>query len=111
MSSKKVKEYTPDFKFKVVMELLKQENTQIEISQKYGIPTCTLRAWLNLFFENGESVFTGRKQDKIFKDEIKSKENEIDELHKTVGELTIKVNWLKKKSRQAGLPIPKEYDR
>jgi putative transposase len=109
--SKKVKEYSPEFKFKVVMELLKQENTQTEISQKYGIPTCTLRAWYNQFLENGENLFTGRKQDKVFKDEIKSKEQEIDELHKMVGELTITVNWLKKKSRQAGLPIPKEYDR
>jgi len=109
--SKKVKEYSPELKFKVVMELLKQENTQTEISQKYGIPTCTLRAWYNQFLENGESLFTGRKQDKVFKDAIKSKEQEIDELHKTVGELTVTVNWLKKKSRQAGLPIPKEYDR
>jgi len=111
MSSKKVKEYAPDFKFKVVIELLKQESTQTEISQKYGIPTCTLRSWYNQFLENGDSIFTGRKQDKIFKDEIKSKEREIEELHKTVGELTVVNNWIKKKSRQAGLPIPKEYDR
>lgn len=111
MSTKKVKEYLPEFKFKVVMELLRQENTQIEISQKYGIPTCTLRAWHNQFIENGESIFMGRKQDKIFKDELKSKEKEIEELHKTVGELTVVNNWMKKKSRQAGLPIPKEYDR
>jgi len=108
---KKVKEYSPEFKFKVVIELLRQENTQIEISQKYNIPTCTLRAWYNQFLETGDSVFTGRKQDKIFKDEIKSREQEIGELHKTVGELTVVNNWLKKKSRQAGLPIPKEYDR
>jgi transposase-like protein len=111
MSSKKVKEYSAEFKFKVVLELLKQENTQIEISQKYGIPTCTLRAWYNQFFESGDSVFTGKKQDKIFKDEIKAKEKEIEELHKTVGELTVANNWMKKKSRQAGLSIPKEYDR
>jgi putative transposase len=109
--SKKVKEYEAEFKFKVALELLKQETTQTEISQKYGIPTCTLRAWYNQFLENGDSVFTGRKQDKIFKDEIKSKEKEIEELHKTVGELTVANNWMKKKSKQAGLSIPKEYDR
>lgn len=111
MSSKKVKEYSAEFKFKVVSEMLKQESTQTEISQKYGIPTCTLRAWYNQFLENGEAVFTGRKQDKIFKDEIKSKEKEIDELHKTVGELTIVNNFVKKKFRENGIPIPKEYDR
>ena len=111
MSKKKVKEYASEFKFKVVLEMLKQENTQTELSQKYGIPACTLRAWYNQFIENGESIFTGRKQDKIFKDEIKSKEKEIDELHKTVGELTIVNNFVKKKFREAGIPIPKEYDR
>jgi transposase-like protein len=109
--SKKVKEYSPEFKIKVVMELLKQENTQTEISQKYKIPTCTLRAWYNQFLNNAEVVFSGRQQDKILKDEIKSKEKEIDELHKTVGQLTVTVNWIKKKSKQAGLSITEEYDR
>lgn len=111
MSKKKAKEYSPEFKFKIVMELLRQEKTQTEISQQYGMPPCTLRAWLNQFLENGESVFTGRKQDKVFKDEIRSKEQTIDELHKTVGQLTLEVNWMKKKSKEAGLPLPQEYDR
>ena len=111
MSKKKAKEYSPEFKFKIVMELLRQEKTQTEISQQYGMPPCTLRAWLNQFLENGESVFTGRKQDKTFKDEIKSKEKEIDELHKTVGQLTIAVNWGKKKYKENGLSFPQEYDR
>jgi putative transposase len=111
MSSKKAKEYSAEFKFKIVMELLKQEKTQTEISQQHGIPTCTLRAWYNHFLENGEAVFAGRKQDKIFKDEIKSKEKEIEELHKTVGELTVINNWVKKKFKQTGISIPKEYDR
>jgi transposase-like protein len=107
--SKKVKEYSPEFKFKVVMELLRQEKTQAEVSQQHGIPPCTLRAWYNQFLENGESVFTGRKQDKIFKDEIKSKEKQIEELHKTVGQLTVSVNWVKKKYKENGLSFPKEY--
>jgi transposase len=109
--SKKVKEYSPEFKVKVVMELLKQELTQTELSQKYGLPTCTIRAWHNQFLNNAEGVFTGRQQDRIFKDEIRSKEKEIEELQKTVGQLTVTVNWMKKKSREAGLPMPKEYDR
>lgn len=111
MSKKKAKEYSPEFKFKIVKELLRQEKTQTEISQQHGMPPCTLRAWLNQFLENGESVFTGRQQDKTLKDEIKSKEKEIEELHKTVGQLTVTVNWMKKKSKQAGLPLSEEYDR
>lgn len=111
MSKKKVKEYSPEFKFKIVKELLRQEKTQTEISQREGIPTCTLRAWLNQFLENGEAIFAGRQQDKILKDEIKTKEREIEELHKTVGQLTVTVNWIKKKYRENGLQFPQEYDR
>lgn len=109
--SNKAKEYSPEFKFKIVKELLRQESTQTEISQREGIQPCTLRAWMNHFLENGEAVFTGRKQDKIFKDEIKLKEREIEELHKTVGQLTVTVNWIKKKYRENGLQFPQEYDR
>ncbi len=109
--SRKAKEYSPEFKFKIVKEILRQEKTQTELSQEHGMPPCTLRAWLNQFLENGDSVFTGRNQDKIFKDEIKSKEKEIEELHKTVGQLTVTVNWIKKKYRENGLSFPQEYDR
>ena len=51
---------------------------------------------LNQFLENGESVFTGRQQDKILKEEMKEKDKEIEELHKTVGQLTVRVNRMKK---------------
>lgn len=73
------------FRHYIVKEHLRQEKTQTEISQQHGMPPWTLRAWLNQFVENGETVFTGRQQDKTLKDEIKSKEKEIEELHKTVG--------------------------
>lgn len=109
--TKKVKEYTPEFKTKVVIELLREKMTQNELSHKYNIPTCTIRAWYNLFLDNADSLFTGRQQDRIYKDSIKEKTKEIDELHKTVGELTISVNWLKKKHREIGLEYPQKYDR
>lgn len=107
----KVKEYTPEFKTKVVMELLREKGTQGALSQKYGIPSVTMKAWYNQFLDNAESLFTGRKQDKVYKDLIKEKDKEIDELHKMVGELTVSVNWLKKKHRETGLKYPEKYDK
>ena len=108
--TKKVKKYTPEFKTKVVMELLREKATQNKLSQKYGILTCTMRAWYNLFLDNAESLFTGRQQDKTYRDTIKEKVKEINELHQTVGELTVSVNWLKKKYREVGIEYPKKYD-
>ena len=35
--SKKAKEYSPEFKFEIVKEHLRQESTQTEMSQRHGL--------------------------------------------------------------------------
>ena len=52
--------------------------------------------WLKHFLDNTEDVFNGKQIAKKHKAELKKKEENIDELHKTIGELTVSVNWLKK---------------
>ena len=107
---KKVKEYSADFKTKVVLEYLRGEANQTELSQKYGMPTCTIRTWINHFLDNADCVFEDKKREKEVKDQIKSKEKQIEQLHKMVGELTVENNWIKKKHKEFGIPLPKEYD-
>ncbi len=40
--SKKRKSYTPEFKTKVVLELLKEEDTAATVASRYGITVQTL---------------------------------------------------------------------
>lgn len=108
---KKVKEYSPEFKLKVVMEYIRGETKQTELSQKYGMPACTIRGWITHFIDNAENVFAEKRKDKEFKESIQAKDEQIEDLHKTVGELTVENNWIKKKHKEFGIPLPKEYDK
>jgi putative transposase len=107
---KKIKEYSSDFKTKVVLEYLRGEANQTELSQKYGMPTCTIRTWIAHFLDNADSVFEDKRRDKEAKGKMQEKEKQIEQLHKMVGELTVENNWIKKKHKEFGIPLPKEYD-
>ena len=98
MGKRKVKEYSADFKTKVVLEVLRQDQTQAEIASKYQISAANISMWLKHFLENAEDVFNGKHIAKKHKAELKKKEESIEELHKTIGELAVSVKWLKKKT-------------
>lgn len=104
---KRVKKYAADFKLKVVMEYIRGEANQTELSQKYGMPTCTIRGWIGNFLDNAENVFAEKRKDKEFKETIQAKDKQIEELHKTVGELTVENNWIKKNIRSLGFHFRK----
>ena len=61
MGKRKVKEYSAEFKTKVVLEVLKESQTQAEIASKYKIPSSTIPSWVKHFLGNAENVFKGRQ--------------------------------------------------
>lgn len=88
--------YTPEFKAKVVFEVLREEQTVNEIAAKYEISPVMLSRWKAEFIERAPSVFEKKsgEADKVRK-EYESKQEHLEKL---VGQLTIEVDWLKKKS-------------
>ena len=92
------KSYTPEFKAKVVLELLTENKTTSEIASKYEVNIRLIQSWRKEFLENTGRVFGETKIEK----NIKNKEKELEQrekiLREKVGELTIENDWLKKKS-------------
>lgn len=88
--------YTPEFKAKVVFEVLREEQTVNEIAAKYEISPVMLSRWKAEFIERAPSVFEKKSSeaDKVRK-EYESKQEHLEKL---VGQLTIEVDWLKKKN-------------
>lgn len=103
MSLKKKKPHTAEFKAKVALEALQENKTIAEIGAAYGIHPKTVGLWKQEFLANASIVFNRHKQDAGYKEELRQKEEHIEALYKEVGQLTLEVNWMKKKSRQAGL--------
>ena len=93
MSTKKnYRKHTAAFKTRVVLEALKERETLSELGHRYQLHPTQIATWKKEFLAGAEHVFgDGPVVD------AKSHEKERAELHQQIGELTVTVNWLKKK--------------
>lgn len=94
----KRRQFTPEFKTKIVLELLREEKTLSEIASDYDISPNQLRNWKNEFLENAFKAFSQSRDAKESKASEKEMEQDRNDLLAKVGQLTIEVDWLKKKS-------------
>ncbi len=97
----KRKKFTPEEKANIVLEMLRGEKTIAEISAEYEVHPTQLHRWKAEAIENLPALFT-RGASEIEKMR-KQHEAEKDDLTKQIGQLTIELNWLKKKSAELNL--------
>jgi len=90
--SQKRRKHTPEFKFKVVLEVLKGELTLGQIASKYELIPNQISNWKKDFLENGAEVFS-KKKDSVKTDHAREKAL----MERKIGELTLSVDFLKKK--------------
>ena len=95
--SKNRRNFSPEFKTKLVIELLESGKTLNEIASKYDVLPKSLITWKKQFIENASIVFEESVPSKKYKDEIKEKEQKIEELEKTLGRTVMERDWLSKK--------------
>jgi transposase-like protein len=96
MKSMKKRTFTPEQKAKIVLELLKENKTIAELAAEYEIHPNQLQRWKSEATEKMHLIFT-KDSDEVAKLQRKH-ESEVDDLTKQIGQLSIEVNWLKKKS-------------
>jgi transposase-like protein len=90
--------YTAKFKTDRVLEVISGEETLGAIAARHNLHPNVLRNWKKEFLEKAPHVFdeSGQKRDIAAKE--REREAEYEELLKTVGQLTVERDWLKKKS-------------
>lgn len=94
----KRRNFKPEEKAKIVIEILKEEKTLNEIAAEYEIHPNQLSRWKAEFLNNAGRAFS-KETDEIEK--VKQLyEKEKDELLRQIGQLSYEVTWLKKKSGQ-----------
>ena len=87
------KKHTVQLKAKVALEAIKEAKTMSEISSKYGVHTTQITAWKKKALEILPEAFSGsRKKAEADQAQI------VEELYKQIGQLTVELDWLKKKS-------------
>lgn len=87
------RKHTSKFKFKVVLEALSERFTIQELGRKYEIHPTQITTWKTQFLKNGEGVFDNKAKDP------KTESEEMEErLLKTIGQLKVENDFLKKAS-------------
>jgi len=94
------RQFTAEFKTKVVLELLREEKQLGELASEHDISPNQLRNWKKEFLENATRVFDENRREKGLRTREKELEDEHNILMAKVGQLTIENDWLKKKSAQ-----------
>ena len=90
----KRRKYTSEFKVKIILEVLREEQTLSEIASKYEINPNQLATWKREFLEKVPKVFEESKNDRErrrIEREVADKEARM---LKTIGQLTMERDFL-----------------
>ena len=90
MSSKR-KRYTPDFKAKVALAAIKNEETMSELSSRFGVHPTMIGAWKRSLLDGASDIFDKNQKAK------KNAEKQVDALYKKIGQLQVERDFLSRK--------------
>lgn len=86
------KNYSANFKTKVALAMLKEQETVAELAKKYEIHRSLLTRWKKEALEGLPDIFSSKKQRRKT-----DTDNLINELYQQIGQLKVENDWLKKK--------------
>jgi len=91
--TRKRKQYSPEFKLKAVLEILKGEKSARQLAGELEVHPLILSEWKKHFLENGSKIFEKKRKSSLIKEDSKEKA----ELFEQIGRLKMELEWLKKK--------------
>ncbi len=91
------KQYTAEFKLKVVLESLQRDTTIEEVRTKFGVSTSMIHRWRQEFQAKAATIFVDKRDPKQKAPAQGYAPGEApDDLKKLIGELTVQNDILKK---------------
>ena len=97
--SRQRRNFSAKFKSDLVIELLRGEKDLNTLAVENNIQPNLLRNWKKEFLDNASVVFNDKREDNL-KEKLAEERQEKAEYAKKVGQLTMQVDWLKKKSEE-----------
>ena len=88
--SKKRKHYSPEFKAKVALAAMKNEETVAELASRFGVHPTMINNWKRSLLEGAADLFDKGQKAK------KNHEAKVDELYKKIGQLEVENDFLSK---------------
>ena len=91
--ARKYTTYSPEQKFRIVLEASRNEKTVNQIASEYGVHACQVSEQKKQLMDSGTELFRSKEKRKNHE----CSEN-IDYLQQKIGKLTVELDWLKKKA-------------
>ena len=85
--------YSAEEKFQIVMESFADNVTQAEICRRHGIYPVQLSKWREQFIQGGKSALAQRRNSD-------TRDDEIQDLKKIIGDQSLVIDAFKKRSRE-----------
>jgi transposase len=89
--SKKRNRYTPEFKAKVALAALRNEETISELAARFGVHPTMINSWKRALLEGAAEVFDNGRNSR------KHSESQVDDLYRQIGRLKVENDFLSKK--------------
>jgi len=104
---KKRRTFTSQFKSKVALEALREQQPIHEIAKRYQIHPSQVTEWKKTLLGQADTVFDRGKSQAA--QEINDKRKK-EQLYKHIGQLKVEVDFLKDSCEKLGVPLPQEYN-
>ena len=101
MQKKTRKQYSADFKAKVVKEMLREEKTVGQLAAEYGVHSNMLYRWRDQAVAGLPGLFSDQAAQELAQKEA-AWQQEREDLYAEIGRLTTQLSWVEKKSRGLG---------
>ena len=93
MGKRKHRTHAPEFKFKLVVEVLKGEKSRAEIARENDITRSLLHNWEQAFLTDGADIF---RSTETKKEELEESRHRVADLERLAGTLALENEVLKK---------------
>ena len=94
MTKRTRRNFSAEFKTKVVLEVLKERNTAEEIASKYELHPNQIYQWKKEFLSKAASIFASGATSEM---DQKQQEKFVEKLYAQIGQQKVEIDWLKKK--------------
>lgn len=100
--------YTPAFKTKIVLEVLREERELGAIAAEHNLSPNMVRNWKREFLDNAQTVFENpKKLEKEAKRKEAALEKKNSQMLRTIGQLTLERDFLQDCFRRTGQEVPR----